>query len=78
MSFSTLLAAGLVSLAAAGPALAPGQLEKCAAGLDGKLPSNPPPDFHFSGNVRKYYVAADELEWDYAPSGWDNWLGVSG
>jgi hypothetical protein len=44
--------------------------------LDGKLPSSTPSDFHFSGNVRRYYIAAEEFEWDYAPTGWDNWLGV--
>lgn len=54
---------------------APG-LKSCAAGMDGQLPSNVPTDFHFSGNVRRYYVAAEEVEWDYAPTGWDNWLGV--
>lgn len=51
-------------------------LRSCATAMDGKLPSSTPPNFHFSGNVRKYYVAAEEVEWDYAPTGWDNWLGV--
>ncbi|KAK4503137.1 hypothetical protein PRZ48_006564 [Zasmidium cellare] len=44
--------------------------------MNGQLPSQTPSDFHFSGNVRRYYVAAEEVEWDYAPTGWDNWLGV--
>jgi hypothetical protein len=44
--------------------------------MDGQLPSTVPLDFHFSGNVRRYYIAAEEVEWDYAPTGWDNWLGV--
>jgi hypothetical protein len=35
-----------------------------------------PSNFDFSGNVRTYYVAAEEVLWDYAPTGWDNWLGV--
>jgi hypothetical protein len=48
----------------------------CAAAMDGQLPSFVPSNFHFSGNVRRYYVAAEEVEWDYAPTGWDNWLGV--
>lgn len=52
-------------------------LAKCAAGLNGKLPSPTPSDFQFSGNVRTYYVAAEEVEWNYAPTGWDNWIGVS-
>lgn len=51
-------------------------MNACAASMNGQLPSNLPSDFHFSGNVRKYYVAAEEVEWDYAPTGWDNWLGV--
>jgi hypothetical protein len=53
-------------------------LKSCAAGMDGQLPSHVPSNFHFSGNVRRYYIAAEEVEWDYAPSGWDNWLGVCG
>lgn len=40
------------------------------------LPQPTPSDFKFTGNVRKYYIAAEEVEWDYAPTGWDNWLGV--
>lgn len=48
----------------------------CTVRPNGQLPSQPPVDFHFSGNVRTYYIAAEETEWDYAPSGWDNWLGV--
>lgn len=52
-------------------------LSQCAASLDGQLPSQTPSNFDFSGNVRRYYVAAEEMEWDYVPSGWDNWLGVS-
>ena len=43
---------------------------------DGTLPSPTPIDFHFSGNVRTHYIAAEEIDWDYAPSGWDNWLSV--
>ncbi|KZM24232.1 uncharacterized protein EKO05_0005797 [Ascochyta rabiei] len=53
-----------------------GSLQVCSAQLDGKLPSSTPSNFHFSGNVRRYYIAAEEVEWDYAPTGWDNWLGV--
>lgn len=48
----------------------------CTATLDGQLPNQTPINFHPSGNVRKYYVAAEEIDWDYAPSGYDNWLGV--
>jgi hypothetical protein len=53
-----------------------GTMHICYAQLDGKLPSFTPSNFHFSGNVRRYYIAAEEVEWDYAPTGWDNWLGV--
>lgn len=40
--------------------------------LDGKLPNIVPSDFHFSGNIRTYYVQAEQVTWDYAPTGWDN------
>ncbi|KAH0332579.1 Cupredoxin, partial [Aureobasidium melanogenum] len=51
---------------------------ECEALVDWKLPgkSSVPTNFNFSGNVRTYYVAAEEVAWNYAPSGWDNWLGV--
>lgn len=51
-------------------------LRKCAASMNGELPTPTPSNFQFSGNVRKYFVAAEEIEWNYAPTGWDNWLGV--
>lgn len=44
--------------------------------MDGALPASPPSDFSFSGNVRRYYIAAEAVTWDYAPTGWDNALGV--
>ena len=44
--------------------------------MNGALPTTTPPGFVFSGNVRQFYVAAEEIEWNYAPTGWDNWLGV--
>jgi FtsP/CotA-like multicopper oxidase with cupredoxin domain len=56
--------------------LALGQGVPCAGGLDGKLLNVIPSDFHFSGNVRTYYVQAEQGIWDYVPSDWDNWLGV--
>jgi hypothetical protein len=49
-------------------------LASCAASLNGSLPTTS--GFTFNGTVRRYYVAAEEVEWDYAPTGWDNWLGV--
>lgn len=51
-------------------------LAACQASMNGALPSPTPSGFAFSGNVRKYYIAAEEVVWDYAPTGWDNWLGV--
>ncbi|KAH9827085.1 Multicopper oxidase [Teratosphaeria destructans] len=51
-------------------------LQSCAARLNGQVPSPTPPDFDFSGNVRRYFIAAEEEEWDYVLTGWDNWLGV--
>lgn len=50
----------------------------CTATLDGNLQEFTASNFKFSGNVRRYYLAAEETEWDYAPTGWDNWLGVCG
>ncbi|KAG9946576.1 Cupredoxin, partial [Aureobasidium melanogenum] len=52
--------------------------QECEALMDYQLPgkSSVPTNFNFSGNVRTYYVAAEEVAWNYAPSGWDNWLGV--
>jgi hypothetical protein len=44
--------------------------------LDSILPSPTPGNFHFSGNVRKHYIAAEEEDWSYAPTGWDNYMGV--
>jgi hypothetical protein len=48
-------------------------LQTCAGDMNGKLPNYTPPSFEFSGNVRKYYIAAEEVQWDYAETGWDNW-----
>lgn len=55
--------------------------QACQARVDGKLPAYTSQkgfqkDFHFSGNVRTYYLTAEKEEWDYAPTGWDNWEGV--
>jgi extradiol dioxygenase family protein len=43
--------------------------EQCKARLNGQLPYYVPPTFQFSGNVRRYYVAAEVDTWDYAPTG---------
>jgi hypothetical protein len=51
-------------------------ISQCSMAMDDKLPGFTPSNFEFSGTVRKYYVAAEEIEWDYAPTGWDNVLGV--
>ncbi|KAI9737995.1 MAG: hypothetical protein M1834_009365 [Cirrosporium novae-zelandiae] len=77
MAFSFALTLSL--LYAASAAAAPTNytaLESCAASMDSTLPTPLPSDFHFSGNIRRYYIAAEEVLWNYVPSGWDNWLGV--
>lgn len=43
---------------------------------DNQLPSWAGADFKFTGNVRTYYMAAEQITWNYAASGWDNWMGV--
>lgn len=43
-----------------------GMLAKYTVKACGKTPTTMPP-----GKVRRYYIAAVELEWDYAPSGRD-------
>ncbi|KAK3076949.1 hypothetical protein LTS18_011579 [Coniosporium uncinatum] len=43
---------------------------------DRALPEQVPFNFNFSGTVRTYYMTSEVLDWDYAPTGWDNWLGV--
>jgi len=49
-------------------------LASCAASMNGSIPSSL--GWTFDGTIRRYYVAAEEVEWDFAPTGWDNWLGV--
>jgi manganese oxidase len=41
----------------------------CSGHMDGHLPYYQPQGFKFSGNVRRYYVAAEIDTWNYAPSG---------
>ena len=52
-------------------------LSSCAASVNSALPSPVPADFTFSGNVRQYYIAAEEIDWNFIPTGWDNWLYLS-
>jgi hypothetical protein len=33
---------------------------------------------HRGGQIRQYYIAADELDWDYMPSGTDMMMGMPG
>jgi len=68
---SALLAVAISVLAAPAPAASVNEdpWEQCEARLNGQLPYYVPPTFHFSGNVRRYYVAAEVEEWDYAPTG---------
>lgn len=72
------IGANLVALshAAALPYSNATALKQCVADMDGKLPSTLPTDFTYSGKVRKFYIAAEQVTWDYTPTGWDNWLGV--
>lgn len=46
--------------------------DECTALLNGVLPSTNsiPTNFNYSGNVRTYYVRAEQVTWNYAPSGW--------
>ena len=46
----------------------------CQAKMNGILPTATPSGFVFSGKVRKYYVTSEQITWNYAPTGWDNWL----
>lgn len=71
LAYRTVLATPFPAYSSSTPSL-----QACADRLDGELPSPTPLNYQFSGNVRRYYVAAEEVEWDYAPTGWDNWLGV--
>lgn len=77
VSRAFLLAAGAASASAAAIKYnASATIQQCAAEMDGKLPYYYPSSFQYSGTVRRYYIAAEEVTWDYAPTGWDNWMGV--
>lgn len=41
----------------------------CSAQFDGKLPGQIPTGFHYSGNVRSYYIQAEMVDWNFVPSG---------
>ena len=41
----------------------------CSGYMDGRLPYYQPQGFNFSGNIRRYYIAAEIDTWNYAPSG---------
>jgi manganese oxidase len=41
----------------------------CSGHMDSQLPYYQPRGFNFSGNIRRYYVAAEIDTWNYAPSG---------
>jgi len=72
-----LLTASAIGLAAAqGNATSASSYAACAAKMDGQLPQPTPVSFDFSGNVRRYYVAAELVDWNYAPTGWDNYMGL--
>jgi hypothetical protein len=44
-------------------------ITQCEANMDGHLPYSTPKGFNFTGNVRRYYVTAEYINWDYAPTG---------
>ncbi|KAK4706048.1 hypothetical protein P7C70_g160, partial [Phenoliferia sp. Uapishka_3] len=44
-------------------------VESCSSRMNGKLPPFIPTGFNYSGTTRRYYVKAEEVEWDYIPSG---------
>jgi manganese oxidase len=73
LAFGSLLV--LTSLFSTGIS-APTGLSTCTAAMDDTLPPFQPADFEFSGNIRRYYIAAEQVLWDYVPSGWDNFEGV--
>ncbi len=51
-------------------------IAQCAADMNG-IPTTPTPaGYVFSAICRRYYIAAEEVLWNYVLSGWDNWLGV--
>lgn len=74
VSFATTALALCGALAAAASASASSSVnstvvQACATAMNGALPTATPANFDFSGNVRRYYVAAEQVEWDYAPTG---------
>jgi hypothetical protein len=72
LSFLGAIGAALAKPMSAMPSNLPQQnftISQCEAMMDGHLPYSTPKDFEFTGNVRRYYVAAEYVTWDYAPSG---------
>lgn len=47
---------------------------QCTATLNGRLPTQTPSGFDFSDSVRKFCIAAEQIDWDYVPmagiTGW--------
>lgn len=66
------VAAGTLAAPSTANAHQPLVLEECLASLNGQLPYYVPANFHFSGTVRRYYVAAEVVTWDYAPTGMES------
>jgi hypothetical protein len=63
-----LATAGAVSSIPVNQNVTSSTIQACAAKMDGQLPYYQPTGFNFSGNIRRYYVAAEVDTWDYAPS----------
>lgn len=51
-------------------------VQSCSARMNGQLPSFVPTGFNYSGTSRQIYMKAEEVVWDYIPSGWDNMRGI--
>ena len=63
-----LAGAGVVSSSPVFQDVTNGMLTSCSTRMDGKLPYYQPMGFNFSGNIRRYYVAAEVDTWNYAPT----------
>ena len=61
---ATILLGAATALAAPAPTLA-----QCSSAMDGKLPYSVPEGFKWTGKTRRYYIAAEVVQWDYAPLG---------
>lgn len=65
----TILLLGLLVVAGAQPinlsTASTSSISACSAAMDDQLPYYTPEGFNFSGNIRRYYVAAEIDTWNY-------------